>query len=63
MFTYSEKSESKWEQFLKELEEIPLEQRVYVDESGIQQNLIRMHGRAKRGVRVEDVQRRKSSNE
>jgi hypothetical protein len=56
-FTYSEKSESKRKQFLEELKKIPLKQRVYADESGIQQDLIRTPGRAKRGVRVEDIRR------
>jgi hypothetical protein len=39
------------------LEKISLEQCVYVNENGIQQDLIRTPGRAKRGVRVKDVRR------
>jgi hypothetical protein len=41
------------------LEKIPLEQRIYVDESGIQQDLIRTHGKAKSGVRIKNVRRRR----
>jgi hypothetical protein len=34
-----------------------LEKRVYVDERGIKEHLVREHGRALRGVKVEDSKR------
>ena len=56
-FTYSEKSEVKREEFLREVERIPEEDRVYVDESGIKDDLKREYGRAPRGVMVGDSKR------
>lgn len=56
-FTYSEKSEKQREEYLKRLEEIPKEQRVYVDESGCNEYYGKTHGRALRGVKVEDTKR------
>jgi len=37
--------------------EIPVEKRVYVDECGINECLVREYGRAGRGVKVEDTRR------
>ena len=45
--------------FVAQLSKIPLEKRVYVDESGINKCLVREHGRAMRGVKVEDTKRGK----
>lgn len=39
------------------LKEIPEEQRIYVDESGCNESYGRTHGRALRGVKVEDTKR------
>lgn len=54
-FTYSEKSEKKRATFVKELECIPPEKRVYVDEMGIAIFLNRLYGYAPRGVSVHGV--------
>jgi transposase len=56
-FTYSEKSEEKRQAYLNEVDKIPEEDRVYVDESGINEHLEREFGRAPRGVKVEDCKR------
>jgi hypothetical protein len=56
-FAYSEKSEKDREEYLKRIAEIPDENRVYVDECGINEDLKREYGRALRGVKVEDVKR------
>jgi hypothetical protein len=45
---------------LIEVEKIPLEDQVYVDECGIKEDLTREHGRAPRGVKVEDTRRGRS---
>jgi transposase len=42
---------------LQKLEEVPEEKRVYVDESGCNECYGRTHGRALRGVKVEDTKR------
>jgi len=44
-------------EFRKELEKIPQWKRVYIDECGIKKCCVREHGRAARGVKVEDVVR------
>ena len=41
------------------MNEIPEEKRIYVYESGIDKHLVRKHGRAFRGIKVEDVKRGK----
>jgi transposase len=41
------------------LENIPLENRVYIDESGVDKYLVRERGRALRGEKVEDTKRGK----
>jgi hypothetical protein len=51
-FTYSEKSEEKRERYLNTIGQIPEENRVYVDGSGINRDLKREYGRALRGVTV-----------
>jgi hypothetical protein len=56
-FTYSEKSEEKRKEYLKTVEKIPEEKRVYADESGIHSDLKREYGRARRGAKVEDAKR------
>lgn len=56
-FTYSEKSEEEREEYLKNLEKVPEEKRVYVDESGCSEYFGKTHGRAPRGVKVEDTKR------
>jgi len=50
---YIERDEGAREEFLKELEEIPEEKRVYIDESGKNTDLDRTHGYAPRGEPVE----------
>jgi hypothetical protein len=47
----------KREEYLAEAAQIPQEDRVYVDESGINDGLKREYGRAPRGARVEDCRR------
>lgn len=49
---YREKDEDKRREFLKELENINLEDRIYLDESGINQYIFRDFGRATRGEKV-----------
>ena len=50
---YKERDEKEREEFDRELAEIPSETPVaYVDEAGIQQEMKRSHGRAKRGVKL-----------
>jgi transposase len=50
---YKERDEKEREAFDKELAEIPSETPViYVDESGVQQEMKRTHGRSKRGVKL-----------
>ena len=39
------------------MESIPVEKRVYVDECGISKCLVREHGRALRGAKIEDTKR------
>jgi transposase len=56
-FTYSEKSEEKRTEYLKELEKIPENKRVYVDESGCNEWYGREYGYAPRGKKIEDVKR------
>ncbi|MDD3470016.1 MAG: IS630 family transposase [Thermoguttaceae bacterium] len=56
-FTYAEKSEEKRTKFAKDVAQISEEKRVYMDESGVDQCLIRERGRAPRGTKVEDVKR------
>ncbi|MDD3470639.1 MAG: IS630 family transposase, partial [Thermoguttaceae bacterium] len=56
-FAYAEKSEEKRAKFVKDVAQIPEEKRVYMDESGVDPCLIREHGRAPRGTKVEDVKR------
>jgi hypothetical protein len=53
-FTYSGKSEERRKGYLKNIRRIPEENRVYVDESGINSDLKREYGRAPRGVKFED---------
>ena len=47
-----ERSEEARKRFKEELEVIPMEQRVYLDESGINQYLYREYGRNMRGTKV-----------
>ena len=61
-FTYSQKSAEKREEYLKKIECIPAEKRVYIDECGIKERLVREHGRAFRGVKVEDTKRGRKFN-
>ena len=49
---YKERDEEKRREFQKKLENIPEENRVYVDESGINEYLQRQHGRAPIGKKV-----------
>jgi len=56
-FTYSEKNEKDRAEHIGKLENIPIEKRVYVDECGINQCLVRERGRALRGVKIEDTKR------
>jgi transposase len=58
-FTYSGKSEERRGECLNNIGHIPEENRVYVDESGINSDLKREYGRAPRGVKVEDGKRGK----
>ena len=43
--------------FKNKLAQIPVENRAYIDESGVDKCLVREHGRALRGVKVEDTKR------
>lgn len=49
---YRERDESKRREFFKELENIDLKDRVYLDESGVNQYIFRNFGRAARGEKV-----------
>lgn len=49
---YRERNEEKREAFLEELKNIPLEDRIYLDESGINRYLFRSSGRGPRGEKV-----------
>ena len=49
---YRERDEARRSEFLKELENIDLEDRVYLDESGINRYIFRNFGRAVRGEKV-----------
>lgn len=49
---YLERDEEARQRFLEELEKIPLENRVYMDESGVDETLQRQYGRAFRGKEV-----------
>ena len=49
---YRERDESTRQEFLKELEKIDLEDRVYLDESGVNQYIFRNFGRAACGEKV-----------
>lgn len=52
---YKERSEEKREQFLKEIEKISVNSRVYVDESGIDQYIDRPFGRSFLGKKVHGI--------
>jgi len=52
-FIYAEKSEERRQEYLNELRKIPVETRVYVDETGINRVLQREKGRAEKGKKVE----------
>ncbi|MDD3469498.1 MAG: hypothetical protein PHE53_05895, partial [Thermoguttaceae bacterium] len=54
---YTEKPEEKRAKFVKDVTQIPEEKRVYLDESGVDQCLVRERSRALRGTKVEDVKR------
>lgn len=54
-FTYSEKSEEARAEYCEKLAHIPEETLAYIDECGINKQLIREYGRASRGVKIEDV--------
>ncbi|MDD3471112.1 MAG: transposase [Thermoguttaceae bacterium] len=41
---------------MKDVAQIPEEKQVYLDESGVDQCLVREHGRAPRGTKVDDVE-------
>lgn len=56
-FTYSEKSEEKRAEFLEKLEKVPEHKQIYVDECGIHKHLVREHGRAVRGAKIQNVKR------
>ncbi len=49
---YRERDEEKRASFIKSLEKIPSDQRIYLDESGINQYLHREHGRSVRGEKI-----------
>ena len=49
---YKERDEEKGKEFLKELNNIPLDKRIYLDESGINQHLCREYGRSPRGEKI-----------
>jgi transposase len=50
-------SEEDRAEYLKKVEKIPINNRVYVDESGVDKCLVREYGRSLRGRRVEDIKR------
>ncbi len=49
---YKERDEKKRESFMKDLENIPFDKRIYLDETGIHQFLFRRNGRSLRGKKV-----------
>ncbi len=49
---YKERDEKKREAFMKNLENIPFDKRIYLDETGIHQFLFREPGRSLRGKKV-----------
>ncbi len=49
---YLERDEEKRQEFLRELEAIPAENLVYMDESGVDETLYRQYARSQRGVQV-----------
>lgn len=49
---YQERDEEKRKKFIEEIESIALENRIYVDESGINKHLHREHARSLRGTKV-----------
>ena len=49
---YKERDENKREEFKKELEKIPEENRVYIDESGINDYCAREYARGRRGMQI-----------
>ena len=54
-FTYYEKSEIKRTEYTARLKRVPLNNRVYVDESGINTWFYREYARATRGIIIEDT--------
>jgi transposase len=52
MFTYKEIDEQKRQVFLEELKRIPVEHRVFIDESGVQEHLTSQYGYARIGARI-----------
>jgi transposase len=49
---YRERSEEKRKKFLESLEKIPVKDRIYLDESGINRYMFRGYGRSPRGEKV-----------
>jgi transposase len=58
-FTYYEKSEAKRSEYISKLKRVPVNERVYVDECGVNTHLQREYARAPCGEIVEDVKRGK----
>jgi hypothetical protein len=54
-FTYSGKLEEDRAEYLGKANKIPLSERVYVDESGVERCLVREYDSAVRGARIEDA--------
>jgi transposase len=52
---YKERCDEKRAQYQEEIAEIPIERRIYVDESGTNKSGYRTHGRALRGVRIHGI--------
>ena len=56
-FTYAEKSEEKRAEYQRKVARVPKNKRVYVDESGVDTDLVREHGRSPKRQKVEGVKR------
>ena len=51
-FSYLEASEEQREQYLEEVKDIPVENLVYIDESGIEMNICQDRGWGKKGEKI-----------
>jgi transposase len=61
-FTYYEKSQEKRAEYIAKLKRVPLNKRVYIDESGINTYMQRKYAHSVRGEIVEDIKRTQNFN-